>query len=67
MGVPVVTLIGNTVVGRAGLSQLHNLGMKELAAETEQQFVTIATELAGNINRLTDSARRSVVGWSFLR
>ena len=54
MGVPVVTRIGSTVVGRAGWSQLQNLGMKELAAESEQQFVAIATELAGNINRLTE-------------
>jgi predicted O-linked N-acetylglucosamine transferase (SPINDLY family) len=34
MGVPVVTLVGKTVVGRAGLSQLANLGLTELAAET---------------------------------
>ena len=27
MGVPVVTLVGQTVVGRAGLSQLTNLGL----------------------------------------
>jgi protein O-GlcNAc transferase len=54
MGVPVITRIGHTVVGRAGLSQLCNLGMKELAAETEDQFVNIAADLAGNINRLSE-------------
>ena len=32
MGVPTVTLIGKTVVGRAGWSQLCNLGLQELAA-----------------------------------
>ncbi len=30
MGVPVVTLVGPTVVGRAGLCQLMNLGLPEL-------------------------------------
>ena len=34
MGVPVVTSIGRTAVGRAGLSQLRNLGLQELAAKT---------------------------------
>ena len=28
MGVPVVTLVGKTVVGRAGVSQLMNLGLE---------------------------------------
>jgi hypothetical protein len=32
MGVPLVTLIGATVVGRAGYSQLANLGLPELVA-----------------------------------
>ena len=32
MGVPVVTLVGPTVVGRAGLCQLMNLGLPELIA-----------------------------------
>lgn len=30
MGVPVITLVGSTVVGKAGLSQLTNLGLKEM-------------------------------------
>ena len=34
MGVPTLTLVGKTVVGRAGWSQLCNLGLQELAAET---------------------------------
>jgi protein O-GlcNAc transferase len=52
MGVPVVTRIGKTVVGRAGWSQLCNLDLKELAAETDDQFVRIAVELAGDLERL---------------
>jgi predicted O-linked N-acetylglucosamine transferase (SPINDLY family) len=54
MGVPVVTLVGPTVVGRAGLSQLTNLGLSELAAATPEQFVEIAVALAGDLRRLGD-------------
>jgi predicted O-linked N-acetylglucosamine transferase (SPINDLY family) len=53
MGVPVVSLVGRTVVGRAGLSQLTNLGLPELAATTPEQFVALATQLAGDRKRLT--------------
>ena len=42
MGVPVVTLVGQTVVGRAGLCQLTNLGLPELIATDPEQFVRIA-------------------------
>jgi protein O-GlcNAc transferase len=53
MGVPVVTLVGQTVVGRAGLSQLTNLGLCDLVAETSEQYVEIAANLAGNLERLS--------------
>ena len=52
MGVPVVTLVGRTVVGRAGLSQLTNLNLGELVAATPEEFVRIAMELAGDLPRL---------------
>ena len=52
MGVPVVTLVGQTVVGRAGLSQLTNLGLPELIAETPEDFVRIAIELSRDLSRL---------------
>jgi protein O-GlcNAc transferase len=54
MGVPVVTLIGRTVVGRAGWSQLSNLGLTELAATDADQFVAIAKDLAENLLRLNE-------------
>jgi len=54
MGVPVVTIVGDTTVGRAGLCQCHNLGLDELVAESPDQFVRIAVELAHNLPRLTD-------------
>jgi len=57
MGVPIVTLIGQTVVGRAGLSQLMNLNLPELIASTAGQYVQIAAELADDLSRLTDLRR----------
>jgi len=50
--VPVVTLAGKTAVGRAGFSQLTNLGMPELAATDPAGFVHIAVELTRNLPRL---------------
>ena len=52
MGVPVVTLVGATVVGRAGLGQLTNLGLPELIAHTTDEYVRIAATLAANRERL---------------
>jgi predicted O-linked N-acetylglucosamine transferase (SPINDLY family) len=54
MGVPTVTLIGKTVVGRAGWSQLCNLGLPELAAQTPEEYVAIAEQLAGDLPRLQE-------------
>lgn len=52
MGAPVVTLVGERVVGRAGLSQLSNLGLEGLAARSEEEFVGIAVGLAKDAQRL---------------
>jgi predicted O-linked N-acetylglucosamine transferase (SPINDLY family) len=52
MGVPVVTRVGPTCVGRAGLSQLFNLDLVELAAETNEEFTQIAIDFASDLPRL---------------
>jgi protein O-GlcNAc transferase len=57
MGVPVATRVGRTVVGRSGASQLHNLGLNELAAHSDEQFVKLATDLASDIPRLRELRR----------
>ena len=54
MGVPVVTLVGKTVVGRAGLSQLSNLGLKDLAATAPDEFTRLAVNLANDLPRLKE-------------
>src|SRR5262249_51648898 len=53
MGVPVVTRVGRTVVGRAGWSQLSNLNVTELAAWSDKDFVALAAGLARDLPRLT--------------
>jgi protein O-GlcNAc transferase len=54
MGVPVITLPGNSVVARAGLSIMHNVGLPELIAHTPEQYVRIATTLASDLPRLSE-------------
>jgi predicted O-linked N-acetylglucosamine transferase (SPINDLY family) len=54
MGVPVVTRLGDTVVGRAGWSQLCNLDLRDLAADSDPAFVRIATRLAGDLPALAE-------------
>ena len=54
MGVPTLSQIGNTVVGRAGWSLLCNLGLKELAAETPEEFVELAVRLTADLPRLEE-------------
>jgi protein O-GlcNAc transferase len=52
MGVPTVTRVGATSVGRAGLSQLYHLDLLELAAESDDAFVAVAAALGRDIPRL---------------
>jgi predicted O-linked N-acetylglucosamine transferase (SPINDLY family) len=53
MGVPVVSLAGNTAVGRGGLSILSHVGLPELVARSQDEYVRIASELAGDLPRLS--------------
>ncbi len=52
MGVPVIALIGTMTLGRASWSLLSNVGLPELAARSEQDYVRIAAELAADLPRL---------------
>jgi predicted O-linked N-acetylglucosamine transferase (SPINDLY family) len=52
MGVPVVTLAGDTAVSRLGLTICENLGLSELVAFSEDDYVRIATEVASDQPRL---------------
>jgi protein O-GlcNAc transferase len=57
MGVPVVSLVGRTAVGRGGASILSNVGVPELIARTPEQYVQIATDLANDLPRLAELRR----------
>ena len=52
MGVPVVTLAGQTAISRGGASLLSIIGLKELIAENTEKYLRIASELATDRNRL---------------
>jgi protein O-GlcNAc transferase len=57
MGVPVLTQIGRTLVGRAGLSQLMNLQLPDFAAETEEQFIALGRRWANDLPGLAEIRR----------
>jgi protein O-GlcNAc transferase len=53
MGVPVVTMSGKTAASRGTLTLLHTLGLSELVAESQDEYVQIASDLAGDPARLS--------------
>jgi protein O-GlcNAc transferase len=57
MGVPVVSLGGQTAVGRSGKSILSNLGLPELAARRPRQYLQTAVTLAQSPARLAELRR----------
>lgn len=52
MGVPVVTLAGETHVSRVGVSLLNAVGLNELVATTPEEYVETAARLASDSDRL---------------
>jgi predicted O-linked N-acetylglucosamine transferase (SPINDLY family) len=54
MGVPVITLAGNSPIARAGVSILNNIQMPQLVAHSVQEYKNLAVELAGDLPRLAN-------------
>jgi protein O-GlcNAc transferase len=52
MGVPVVTLAGERHASRVGLSLLSNIGIPDLAATTEDEYIDKAVKLAVDFRKL---------------
>ena len=52
MGVPHVALAGDRCAARRGVSHLCNLELGELVASSADEYVRIATALAGDLPRL---------------
>ncbi len=53
LGVPVITLAGQTIANRQSASMLMNLGLPELIAENAAQYVNKAAQLARDVPRLS--------------
>jgi predicted O-linked N-acetylglucosamine transferase (SPINDLY family) len=52
MGVPVVTLAGTAYAARGAVSILSNVGLQELVATTQEEYVHLAVNLARDIMKL---------------
>lgn len=64
MGVPVITMTGETAVSRGGSSLLHNLRLDNLVTENEADYVQVASALAsdsGERARLRTNLRRMMI------
>lgn len=48
MGVPVITLAGNTHVSRVGVSQMTNLGLTDLVCHSEEDYIAAAVRLSAD-------------------
>ena len=54
MGVPVISLAGNTHASRVGVSLLSSVEMSELIATTKEEYLTKAVNLARDLNKLSE-------------
>jgi protein O-GlcNAc transferase len=52
MGVPVITLAGDTLLGRMGVTCVVNAGLAEFVAATPDEYVEIARRCASDLPRL---------------
>jgi len=52
MGVPVVSLAGDSAPSRGGVSLLKTVGLDELVADTSQRYLDIACDLASDTGKL---------------
>jgi predicted O-linked N-acetylglucosamine transferase (SPINDLY family) len=59
MGVPVITLAGESFISRAAGSMLYHAGLGDFVVDTPKAYVAAARELAGDIERLR-SLRRTL-------
>jgi predicted O-linked N-acetylglucosamine transferase (SPINDLY family) len=57
MGVPVVNLPGSTAIARGGISILTNIGLPNLIAQSEEHYISIASDLAADLPRLSELRR----------
>jgi predicted O-linked N-acetylglucosamine transferase (SPINDLY family) len=53
-GLPVLTLIGQSFPSRVGASLLHAIGLPELITNTQEEYESLAIQLAINPKKLAD-------------
>jgi predicted O-linked N-acetylglucosamine transferase (SPINDLY family) len=58
MGVPVITLAGDKHASRVGVSLLSNIGLPELIAQTEEEYIEIAVKLSEDMEKLQSLRER---------
>lgn len=54
MNTPLITMEGETYVSRVGVSLLRNLGLHELIAKNDNEYISIAVSLANNHDKLRE-------------
>ncbi len=57
MGVPVITLTGNTFAGRHSTSHLSNVGLTRFVTTTPEEYVAVVKDLARDVDRLAEVRR----------
>lgn len=57
MGIPVITLRGDTFAGRMVTSLYHQLGLTEFIATNKDEYINIGNKLASDINSLSNYRR----------
>jgi len=60
VGLPVLTLLGNSFAGRMAASLLRAVGLPELITETPQAYESLAIELAKTPDRIAELKKRLV-------
>ena len=58
MGVPVVTMPGATFASRHSQSHLSTMGLLDLIAEDQDEYVKIVVDLASDVERLSNLRTR---------
>jgi protein O-GlcNAc transferase len=56
-GVPLLTLVGETFVGRMAASMLYAVGLQELAVQNLEEYQSLALKLAGDLAMLSGIRR----------
>jgi predicted O-linked N-acetylglucosamine transferase (SPINDLY family) len=57
-GVPLLTWPGHTFAGRVAASLVHAAGLGDMAVASRDEYVALATQLAGDSRRLADVRAR---------